>query len=167
MTKDIYTAKELKTVREVLFKEQEGKDAITGICIPFEKSVCDHRHDSECLVRGVLHRSCNSALGRIENTFLRDLSWWYPLTISDFLRQAADYLENTTDSRYRHNSFIKRLKTDFNKLNANQQKDVLKIFGVVEGGNINFRKKLFNEVVLDRENGFCYIRDVINQVKEK
>lgn len=166
MTEDLYTTKDTTRIRELLLEEQQGLDLLTGLEIPKGKSVLDHQHFDELFVRGVLHRNCNSALGRIENTFTRDLSWWYPYSLSEFLRQAATYLEREPDTRYRHNSFIKRLKTDFNKLNANQQKDVLKIFGVVEGGNINFRKKLFNEIVLDRENGFCYIRDVINQVKE-
>ncbi len=166
MTLDIYTPSDLKKVRELLLIEQEGKDLLTGLEIPQGKAVTDHRHDTECLVRGVLHRNCNSALGRIENTFLRDLSWWYPHSISEFLRLAAVYLEKGEDKRYRHNSFIKHLKVQFNKLTAKQQNQVLTVLGSTEGVNIKNRKELFAKVVLQRELGYDKIRSVIQLVKE-
>jgi hypothetical protein len=34
------------------------------------------------------------------------------------------------------------------------------------GSNPAKRKELFSRIVLDRSKGFCYIVDVINQVKE-
>ena len=163
MTIDIYTPSDLKKIKELLLEEQEGKDSLTDLEIPQGKAVTDHRHDAECLVRGVLHRNCNSALGRIENTFMRDLSWWYPHSISVFLRKAADYLEKGEDTRYRHSSFIKYLKVQFNKLTAKQQNKVLTVLGSIEGGNVKSRRDLFAKVVLDRNLGYNVIVETIEK----
>lgn len=165
MTIDLYTTKDTTRVRELLLEEQQGLDLLTGLEIPKGKSVLDHQHFDELFVRGVLHRNCNSALGRIENTFTRDLSWWYPYSLSEFLRQAAIYLEREPDTRYRHNSFQKKLKTLFNALSASQQNKVLLSLGSIEGSNPAKRKELFSKIVLDRSKGFVYIADVINRVR--
>lgn len=167
MTEDLRTAKDIQRVRELLLKEQNGLDLLTGLPIPSGKQVLDHNHSDELYVRGVLHRNCNSALGRIENIWLRDLSWWYPKTLQDFLRDTANYLDREKDTRYRHNSYLKKLKTWYNALNASQQNKVLLTLGSIEGSNPAKRKELFAKIILDRSLGFIYIRDVINQVKEK
>lgn len=166
MTTDIYSAKQLSEVRKLLLEEQGLKDALTFLTLSEDKAVCDHKHDTECFVRGVLHRSCNSALGRIENTFKRDLSWWYPYNISEFLRQAATYLEKDVDKRYRHNSFIKELKTKFNKLSAKQMDEVLVELGSTPGKNLAERKSKFAKIVLDRSLGYDTIKKCIDKRKE-
>lgn len=166
MTEDLYNVKDVQRIRELLLKEQNGLDLLTGLPIPEKKQVLDHRHDDEQFVRGVIHRNTNSALGRIENTWLRDLSWWYPFSLSEFLRKTADYLERTVDTRYRHPDAInKRLKTMFNSLNASQMKQVLQHFDKPDGKNLQERKKIFNEIVLDKSQSYDIIRNVINQVK--
>lgn len=165
-TEDLYTIADVKRVRELLLKEQQGLDLLTKLEIPQGKAVMDHRHDDEQLVRGVLHRNVNSALGRFENSFLRDLSWWYPYSLPTFLRQAADYLE-LEDTRYRHNKWIDKVKTKFSALNAKQQDAVLESLGSPKGNNSKQRKELFNKAVLDRNLGFKYIADVINKVKNQ
>ena len=152
--------------RELLIKEQQGKDLLTGLDLPEKGIALDHRHDEEMFIRGVLHRNCNSALGRIENIWTRELKWWYPLQLSDFLRQAADYLELPVDSRFRHNSFLKYLKTQFNKLNAKQQNLVLEELGSSVGKNPAERKEKFAKVTLDRDIGYAKIKDVINSIKD-
>lgn len=167
MTQDLHSAKDVKTVREVLLKEQNGLDLLTNIPIPDNSAVLDHCHDDEQLVRGVLHRQCNVVLGKIENLWTRYLSYWYPYNLQTFLRQAADYLDKKQDTRFRHPDFQKKLKIWYNKLTAKQQNDVLKALGKNEGVNLNQRREMFSKLVLDKKLSFCYIRDVINQVKEK
>lgn len=165
MTEDLYTTKDTTRVRELLLKEQGGLDLLTGLPVPDKKQVLDHLHDDEQFVRGVLHRNVNSALGRIENTFIRDLSWWYPYSLPQFLRMAAIYLERKPDPRYRHPNWTKKIRTMFNSLSASQMKQVLKHFNKPEGNNLNERKKLFNEIILTRDYGYDILRTVINQVK--
>jgi hypothetical protein len=165
VTEDLYTQADTKRVRELLHEEQQGLDLLTGLPLDKSKWTLDHRHDGEQFVRGVIHRSVNTALGRIENTFLRDLSWWYPGTLPTFLRKVSDYLERPVDTRYRHTDAIKKLKVFFNKLNSKQQDQVLIQLGSQAGKNIKERKELFSKTVLDRSKSFEYIRDVINKVK--
>lgn len=166
MTEDLFTTKDTARVRELLYNEQKGLDLLTGLPLDKSKCVLDHRHDDEQFVRGVIHRSVNAALGRIENTWLRDLSWWYTEDLSTFLRKTADYLERPIDTRYRHpDAFNKKLKVSFNKLSASQMKEVLKHFNKPEGANLVERKKLFNEIILTKLYGYEIIRNVINQAK--
>lgn len=166
MTEDLYTTKDTTRVRELLLKEQEGNCACTGLEIPPKTACLDHIHNSECFVRGVLHRQVNSYIGKCENNYVRMIKWWYPGSISDLLREIADYLEETENkSKYRHPAWIKSLKVQFNKLSASQMKQVLKYFNKPEGNNLNERKKLFNEIILTRDYGYDILRTVINQVK--
>lgn len=170
MTEDLYNTKDTARIRELLLKEQNGLDLLTGLPIPEKQAVTDHKHDDEQFVRGILHRQSNASLGKLEGIWTRYLSYWYPYDLPTFLRQSADYIEKfdkEPDTRYRHPNWQKKIRTMFNSLNASQMKQVLQHFNKPDGRNIQERKKLFNEIVLDRAYGFCYIRDVINQVKEK
>ena len=165
-TTDLYTAKDIAKVREYLYEEQHCKDALTGLELPTAKWVADHRHDDEQFVRGVIHRSVNACLGRIENSYVRDLAWWYPDSLPTFLRKAADYLEKPPDTRYRHNSWLQKVKVFFNKLSSKQQNFVLESLCNEIRGNPKERKELFAEIVLDRSLGYARIVEVINQAKE-
>lgn len=169
-TEDLYTAKDTTRIRELLLKEQEGLDLLTGLPIPEKQAVTDHKHDSEQFVRGVLHRQSNASLGKLEGIWTRYLSYWYPYDLPTFLRQAADYIEKfdkEPDTRYRHPNWQKKVKTEFNKLNATQQNQVLVALGSTEGSNPSKRKELFAKIVLTRGIGYDTIRNVINDVKEK
>lgn len=166
-TEDLYTTKDTTRIRELLFIEQEGLDLLTGLPLDKSKWVLDHIHNDEQFVRGVIHRSVNAALGRIENTFIRDLSWWYPHSLPQFLRMVAIYLERKPDARYRHPNWMKRVKTDFNKLNSKQMKQVLETFGKSDGKNLAERKKIFSDIILDRSLGYEKIREVITKVKNE
>ena len=167
MTIDLYTQADIKRVREELLKEQNNKDILTGLDIPSGKQVCDHAHDSDNYVRGVIHRNTNSALGRIENVWTRDLSWWYDKDLPTFLRQCSDYLERKKDTRYRHNSWIRTVKVQFNKLSASQQNEVLKTLGSITGSNPKTRKELFAKVVMDRSLGYDVILSTIKDIKNE
>lgn len=159
MTKDLCTTKDVKEVREELIKEQGGCCLLTGLPVEDKQWVLDHKHDSEQLVRGALHRQSNVVLGKIENLQTRYL-YWYPGTLSDFLRQCADYLEKPVDTRYRHPGWIKKLLTEFRKLNETQKKQVLKSLDSSEGKNTKERIELFKKIIMNKD----YTR---NQLLEK
>lgn len=165
-TKDLYTAAEVKAVRQLLLKEQQGLCALSKIKVALQDTHCDHAHDDLQLVRGVLHRHANMTLGKLEGLWNRYLSHWYPHDFPTFLRQSADYLEKPQDNRFRHPGWLKRLKVSYNRLNAFQQNSVLVGLGYPKGSNPSQRKALFNSICLDRNNGYDLIKVEINKVKE-
>lgn len=162
MTIDLYTQADIKRIRQLLYEEQQGLCALTKLPVEFSSTHTDHAHDSEQLVRGVLHKAANMSLGKIENIAVRYL-YWYPYTLPEFLRQVADYLEKEKDTRYRHVDWQKRVRVMYNKLNAKQQNKVLTVLGSIEGGNIKSRKELFAKVVLDRNLGYNVIVETIEK----
>lgn len=162
MTQDLYTQADIKRIRQLLYEEQQGLCALTKLPVEFKDVHLDHAHDSEQLVRGVLHKAANMSLGKIENIAVRYL-YWYPYTLPEFLRQVADYLEKEKDTRYRHVDWQKRVRVMYNKLNAKQQNKVLTVLGSIEGGNIKSRKELFAKVVLDRNLGYNVIVETIEK----
>ena len=162
MTQDLYTQADIKRIRQLLYEEQQGLCALTQLPVEFKDVHLDHAHDSEQLVRGVLHKAANMSLGKIENIAVRYL-YWYPYTLPEFLRQVADYLEKEKDTRYRHTDWQKRVRVMYNKLNAKQQNKVLTVLGSIEGGNVKSRKELFAKVVLDRNLGYNVIVETIEK----
>lgn len=167
ITSDLYTTSDVKKVRELLLIEQDGKDKVTGIPIPIKSQVLDHVHDEQQLVRGVLHRQVNAYIGKLENNFVRMMGWWYPGSISQLLRQAADYLELEADTRYRHPNWQKKLKVEFNKLTASQQNEVLELLGSIKGTNPKTRKDLFSKLVMKRSLGYHSILSAIKDSKNE
>jgi hypothetical protein len=65
-----------------------------------------------------------------------------------------------------HSGWMKRVKTDFNQLSAKQMKFVLESFNKSDGRNAVERKKIFQDVVLQRGLGFDTIKSVITKAKE-
>lgn len=168
MTTDLYTAAEIKKIREQLLQEQEGKDAVTNLLIPSKQACLDHVHDDEQLVRAILHRQINSFLGKIENNWTRMIAWWYPYDLPTLLEQCAKYLrEYPKDKRYRHPKWIDKLKTQFNYCYCKQQDEILESLGYLKGKNTQERKEIFAKLVLDRKLGFDIIKGMIDKVKEK
>ena len=58
---------------------------------------------------------------------------------------------------------MKLVKTRFNKLNAQQQNNVLIALGSTKGANPKLRKELFGKVVLDRNLGYNVIVETIEK----
>jgi hypothetical protein len=166
LTKDLYTIADKKEVREFLTKEQNNLCAITNLPIDTKQHILEHAHDENMYVRGVTSRQANSALGVIERVWLRYLKWWYNGTLSEFLRQCADYLERPHDIRWRHDMWIKKVKTEFNKLKESQKDAVLLALGQIAGKNGVERKKLFQRMLLTRNHSYDTIRTTINNAKE-
>lgn len=159
----LYTATDVKKVRAILQQEQGGLDLITKIPIPDNQACLDHSHTTQ-LVRGVLHRQTNAALGKLEGVYTRYLSYWYEGTLSDFLRQSADYLEREEDCRYYHPGWIKKVCTEFSKLNEAGKKSMLEFLGSPQGSNATERKKLFRKAVLSKK--FTY-EGLMKEIKER
>lgn len=166
MTIDLYNTADVKKVRELLTKEQYNVCSVTGLNIPVKQHVLDHSHDEEQLVRGVLHRQTNAFLGKAENAFTRLIAWWYPNDLPTLLRQCADYLEKEPDTRYRHNGWIRKINTQFNKLKESQKDLVLISLCEKKGSNATERKKLFQSMILTKQFSYDIIRDIINKVKD-
>lgn len=159
---NLYTPADVKRVRESLYKEQEGKDALTGLPLDIKQAVTDHNHKTQ-YVRGVLHRQSNVVLGKIENLWVRYLKFWYSGTLSDFLRQAANYIEKEDDKRYVHPKWIQRVCTDFNKLSEASKKDVLADLGQPQGDNVNQRKQAFKKAILSKKFTYGDVRQIIQE----
>lgn len=166
MTRDLYNPKDKAEVRDLLLKEQDYKCALTGLPLDKSQSVLDHAHDNEMFVRGVISRQSNSLLGVIENGWKRYMQWWYNGTISDFLRQCAQYLEKKPDSRYRHDHWIRKSQTLFNTLPEGDKKVVLEALGQSQGGNSTERKKLFKKALNTKQFTFEQIKGLIQERKK-
>jgi hypothetical protein len=165
MTRTLYNQKDVTEVRGILTTQQNNKDAVTGLDIPVKQQVLDHNHKTQ-FVRAVLHRQVNAALGKIEGIWTRYLSYWYPYSLSHFLRQVADYLEKPDDTRWIHPGWKKRAKADFNKLTAAQRKDVLTyLIGESKEKNDSERKDKFSKL-LNGMFGYDTIRIALDRVKE-
>lgn len=171
MAKSLYTVKDVKEVREELFKRQNGKCALTGIDITTKESVLDHDHSTQ-YVRSVLHRQSNAVLGKIENLYNRYLGWWFKGTLSDFLRLTADYLDSIHLQEFVHPAWIKKVQTEFNKLKAIEQISLLKLMQPDTGyihspgqSNTTTRKLLFKKILLLKQHDYVTIVSMIQQVK--
>ena len=160
----LYTPADVKKVRESLYKEQEGKDALTQLELPLDKLCLDHNHSTQ-YVRGVLHRQINCALGKLEGVHTRYLSYWYSGSLPEFLRQAADYLERGDDERYIHPGFLKKLSSMYNTLNEAGKKDVLQCMNQQQGANATERKAIFKKALLTKKFTYEDTRNLINQKK--
>ena len=61
---------EVKHVREAMLRSQGGKCAMCQGDLSVDDAVMDHSHQTG-LVRGIAHRGCNGAEGRIKNALRR------------------------------------------------------------------------------------------------
>jgi len=165
LPKHLYTAKDVKTVRELLLSEQSFKDALTLLTMPEGKAVLDHDHKTQ-YVRGVLHRSTNAMLGVIENNFNRHIKSWYPNGLYEFLLACADYVHKNKeepDERFLHPSWMKKAKTEFNKLDERTKDNLLIKLGLPKGKNGAERKKNFSTGLLSRDVTFKQVQEAIDE----
>ena len=85
---------------------------------------------------------------------------------SNFLRQAADYLEKEQDTRYVHPGWLKKSQTMFNSLPEGDKKAVLEALGQSQGGNSTERKKLFKKALLTRKFSYDQVKAMIEERKK-
>lgn len=148
MTKDLRTTKDVAETRKFLLGEQDNKDVCLGINLTGRRCVLDHAHDDKQFVRGVLDHEVNAFIGKIENSYLRHIRYWYKdESLSSIMRKIANYIERDDDTRFRHPQWKKKLTTRFRKLKAESQTSVLLLFKSKCGSNATERLKDFEKVL--------------------
>lgn len=164
VSKSLYTQSDIKQFRDKLVFAQNNIDPILNE--PFKEApVLDHDHVSQHC-RGVLNRNVNAFEGLVLNAYKRCLCWLTDKPLPEILRGLANYLEQDYSSNPYHPSFMKHLKAKFNKLNAQQQNNVLIALGSTKGANPKNRKELFAKVVLDRNLGYNVIVETIEKEQQ-
>lgn len=83
---------QIKDHREALTSQQRGVCALCGLPFLPGQHVLDHDHKTN-LVRGVIHRSCNTVLGRVEN----GARYGRGFDAIAFAKGVAQYLTKTHD----------------------------------------------------------------------
>lgn len=165
MVDSLYTATEIKKFKEKQILEQSGIDPILGEEFP-KGAICqDHSHETQHC-RAALHLQTNAWEGKVVNAYVRCLKWLTDVPLPTLLRNLASYLEKDYSGNPYHVGWMKKVKTEFNKLNSKQMKQVLERFGKTDGKNLVERKKIFSEIVLDRTLGYDTIKGVLIKVKE-
>ena len=111
------TYSQVPVYREVVLEHQGGVCAICGQPIPKGTDVLDHDH-KDGHIRGVLHRGCNSLLGKLENNHKR----YGVQDLRLFLAGVSSYLTRSSriplEDRVLHPTF----KTDEEKREARREK---------------------------------------------
>ncbi len=125
--------KDLKPLKRKLHDAQDSICPLLGIKVPLEQMVVDHKHklkanpagpNGDGLVRGAIEFRANALEGKISNNWKRYYSAdesKHPITLSNYLRNLADFLENPPcEQKYIHPSEkpkVKKLsKRVFNKI---------------------------------------------------
>ena len=125
--------KDLRPLKEKLHNAQDGICPLLKIKVPLDQMVVDHKHklkanpagpNGDGLVRGAIEFRANALEGKITNNWKRYYSAdesKHPISLSDYLRNLADYLENPPcEPKYIHPSEkpkVKKLgKRVFNKI---------------------------------------------------
>lgn len=86
-------ATQIAAVRAKMLADQGGRCALCKQPILAGQDVLDHCH-SEGFIRGVLHRSCNSLLGKLENNRKR-YGLGNDLAFAAFLQGVVPYLHSS------------------------------------------------------------------------
>jgi len=113
--------KEIADVREQLLKRYKDECKICGLVVPKGEAVLDHCHTSG-IIRGAIHRSCNSLLGKLENNYKR--VGMKELQFECFVEGAFEYLftkQYAIDPPLLHPKHKKKQVAQFRKLKAHDQ----------------------------------------------
>lgn len=159
----LYTPADVKRVRDRLVTEQNGVDPLVQEKFK-ETPVLDHDHKTQ-RVRAALNRNCNAFEGKVVNAWTRCMGWLTDKSISEVLRNLADYYEQDYSHHPLHPGWIKRVCIEFNKLNETGKKTVLESLGYPTGSNGAERKKLFKKAIMTRKHQFQNLLDLIERSK--
>ncbi len=152
--KSLYTIEDVKNERLRLYHRQFKLDPIINKLMDFNDTVCDHDHVTQHC-RGALHRQTNAFEGLVFNAYKRCLSWVTDEELPWILRNLADYLEQDHTKNPYHTGWMKRVKTDFNKLSVKQKDNVLNLLGCkTRCTNDTQRKLQFSKLTKDRNLGY-------------
>lgn len=136
---------------------------MTGL--PLTTPCVDHLHDIEQLVRAVINSKENVALGRIEGLYNRYVGYWWKGTYPEFLRLVADYIERGVDRRFRHNGWLKKALTEFNKLSEGSKDSVLLEMNTNKGKNTLERRNNFSKALMTRNLSYNQILNLIKKFR--
>lgn len=161
--KILYNTSDVKRVRDLLYSEQKGLDALTGLPLYTSDAVLDHNHSTQN-VRGVIDRRINIFLGKIENCYNRYVGYWNKQDLSTILRNTADYLSKP-EHEYIHPGWLNRVRIDFNNLRSFQKDSILSaLTGIDTYKNDKERQTVFNKTLLTKQYDYDTIRELIQEV---
>ncbi len=160
----LYNTKDVQRIRELLLRQQKGIDPILKQNLLLEDAVLDHDHVTQHC-RAALHRQSNAFEGLVFNAYRRCLGWLTEESLPDILRNLADYLEMDFQNNPYHVGWIKKVQTEFNQLNADQQRLVLKEIKADSGTNATARKNSFRKKILKDKLEYNDIKDILRKVK--
>lgn len=98
---------QIAAVRAKLLADQRGLCALCGLQLLPAQAVLDHCH-TDGYIRGVLHRGCNSLLGKVENNHKR----YGVSNLTAFLLGVTPYLHS---SKLKYNLLHPSFKTEEEK----------------------------------------------------
>ena len=127
--------KDIKTIKEKLFLQNNKICPLLGIEIPLEQTVLDHIHKLKSedyakdkgTIRNAIEFRANALEGKITNNWKRYFGAdeaTHPISLPDFLRNLADYLEegaySENDTYYIHPTEVPKAKkvkkSSYNKM---------------------------------------------------
>jgi len=97
------TPKTQEQVRIKQYKKQNKKCAVLNVKMPLSEMALDHKHklksekpgiEGKGLCRGIINKHVNRLEGKISKSYVRYGIKKYGVSLSDLLRNLADYLEN-------------------------------------------------------------------------
>lgn len=167
----VKTSAQIAKMREELASEQGGLDPILNE--PLKKPCLDHDHFTG-RVRGVLSQCTNTFEGYVLKAWMKYVSSYTNTSLSDALRNLADYIEGDHRLNAIHGSylsdmtkFLKRLTNETIKLRA--EKDL----GLIIPESCNKTEsihKYLDEFIRQTEDynyGAIEVSDVIDQIREE
>jgi len=134
--------------REQLLQKQHKIDPITQTEI--KDAVLDHQHFGEQRCRAVLERTVNSFEGKVFNAYQQYVKHHTDLSISDILRNLADYLEKDYSNNAIHHTAIDTDVRAFKQLTSSTQKEILESININPETNALKRAKQIRKAI--REN---------------
>lgn len=103
---------ELAKIRKFFHRKQNYTCPVLKIEYYTEDMVVDHAHKANAnnlgkkeeagLIRGVIHRQANTMEGKITNSFIRCGLHKFDITLPEFLRNLADFIERPPMTRFNY-----------------------------------------------------------------
>lgn len=165
MTKDLYTPKEVKEIREQFLEIQDNFDPILFLPLKPSDSCLDHDHTTQ-LCRGALHKQSNAFEGLVFNAYKRCIGWLSDDSLPNVLRRLAIYLEGEPVIKAYHPAWVKRVTIDFKKLDSKSQEKVLREIGSTLGSNAKQRVELFKKKVTKEKLGYEKVSSILKGVNK-
>ena len=165
MTKNLYTPKDVREIREQFLVAQDNFDPILFQPLKVSDSCLDHDHTTQ-LCRGALHKQSNAFEGLVFNAYKRCIGWLSEDSLPNTLRRLAAYLEATPKIKAYHPAWIKRVTIDFKKLDSKSQEKVLKEIDSTLGSNAKQRVELFRKKVTKEKIGYEKVSSILKGVNK-